>query len=113
MAAVAACATPEVDRTASFNQAKYDSDLTACRSQPPLLALVIGAAVAAFCAAHGAVQGALYGGGSAESAALGAIVGGSVGLVGGATVAYSQEEKIVGDCLREKGYAVRFPTKSS
>lgn len=23
-AAVAACATPEVDRTASFNQAKYD-----------------------------------------------------------------------------------------
>ena len=41
--ALSACATPEVERTATFNQVRYDADLTICRGSNEFEAVAKGA----------------------------------------------------------------------
>jgi outer membrane lipoprotein SlyB len=114
MATLAGCAQtyqPVVD-TKGQDSARYQQDLYECRQyaeqvSPAGKAAVSGLGGAAAGAALGAITGALVGGVSAgEGAAVGAATGGAVGVGAGAYSGVKDQEQIINNCLRNRGYSV-------
>jgi uncharacterized protein YcfJ len=114
MTTLAGCAQsyqPVVD-TKGQDSARYQQDLYECRQYAEQVSPVQDAAVgglggAAAGAALGAITGALVGGVSAGSgAAVGAATGGAVGIGAGAYSGVKEQEKIINNCLRNRGYSV-------
>ena len=113
-ATLAGCAQtyqPVVD-TRGQDSARYQQDLYECRQyaqrvSPAGDAAVGGLTGAAAGAALGAITGALVGGVSAGSgAAVGAATGGAVGVGTGAYSGVKDQEQIINNCLRGRGYNV-------
>ncbi|HET6157413.1 MAG TPA: hypothetical protein VFE34_03635 [Dongiaceae bacterium] len=114
MATMAGCAQtyqPVVD-TKGHDSARYQQDLYECRQyaeqvSPAGKAAVSGLGGAAAGAALGAITGALVGGVSAgEGAAFGAATGGAVGVGTGAYSGVTEQERIINNCMRGRGYNV-------
>ena len=114
MATLAGCAQtyqPVVD-TKGHDTARYQQDLYECRQyaeqvSPAGQAAVGGLGGAAGGAALGAITGALVGGVSAgEGAALGAATGGAVGVGAGAYRGVDEQQRVIDNCLRGRGYNV-------
>jgi outer membrane lipoprotein SlyB len=114
MATLTGCAQtyqPVVD-TKGHDSARYQQDLFECRQyaeqvSPAGKAAVSGLGGAAAGAALGAITGALVGGVSAGSgAALGAATGGAVGVGAGAYSGVQEQERIINNCMRGRGYNV-------
>jgi len=114
MATLAGCAQtyqPVVD-TKGHDTARYQQDLYECRQyaeqvSPAGQAAVGGLGGAAGGAALGAITGALVGGVSAgEGAALGAATGGAVGVGAGAYRGIDEQQRVIDNCLRGRGYNV-------
>ena len=114
MATLAGCAQtyqPVVD-TKGTDSARYQQDLYECRQyaeqvSPAGTAAVSGLGGAAAGAALGAITGALVGGvGAGEAAAVGAATGGAVGVGAGAYSGVKDQEQIINNCLRNRGYSV-------
>ena len=114
MATLAGCAQtyqPVVD-TKGQDSARYQQDLYECRQyaeqvSPAGQAAVGGLGGAAGGAALGAITGALVGGVSAgEGAALGAATGGAVGVGAGAYRGIDEQQRVIDNCLRGRGYNV-------
>jgi hypothetical protein len=114
MATLAGCAQtyqPVVD-TKGHDSARYQQDLYECRQyaeqvSPAGQAAVSGLGGAAAGAALGAITGALVGGVSAgEGAAFGAATGGAVGVGTGAYSGVKEQEQIINNCMRGRGYNV-------
>jgi hypothetical protein len=114
MTVLAGCAQtyqPVVD-TKGHDSARYQQDLFECRQyaeqvSPAGKAAVSGLGGAAAGAALGAITGALVGGVSAGSgAAVGAATGGAVGVGAGAYSGVQEQERIINNCMRGRGYNV-------
>ncbi len=114
MATLAGCAQtyqPVVD-TKGQDSARYQQDLYECRQyaeqvSPAGQAAVGGLGGAAAGAALGAITGALVGGVSAgEGAAFGAATGGAVGVGTGAYRGIDEQQRVIDNCLRGRGYNV-------
>ena len=114
MATLAGCAQtyqPVVD-TKGQDSARYQQDLYECRQyaeqvSPAGQAAVGGLGGAAGGAALGAITGALVGGVSAgEGAAFGAATGGAVGVGAGAYRGIDEQQRVIDNCLRGRGYNV-------
>lgn len=114
MTTLAGCAQtyqPVVD-TKGHDSARYQQDLFECRQyaeqvSPAGKAAVSGVGGAAAGAALGAITGALVGGVSAGTgAAVGAATGGAVGLGSGAYSGVEEQERIINNCMRGRGYNV-------
>ena len=114
MATLAGCAQsyqPVVD-TRGNDTARYQQDLYECRQYAEQVSPVQDAAVgglggAAAGAALGAITGALVGGVSAgQGAAVGAATGGAVGIGAGAYTGVNEQQRIIDNCLRNRGYSV-------
>jgi hypothetical protein len=114
MATLAGCAQsyqPVVD-TRGHDTARYQQDLYECRqyaeqTSPVQDAAVGGLGGAAAGAALGAITGALVGGVSAGSgAAFGAATGGALGVGAGAYSGVNEQQRIIDNCLRGRGYNV-------
>ena len=114
MATLAGCAQtyqPVVD-TRGHDSARYQQDLFECRQyaeqvSPAGKAAVTGLGGAAAGAALGAITGALVGGvGAGEAAAVGAATGGAVGVGAGAYSGVNDQQQIIDNCLRGRGYNV-------
>jgi outer membrane lipoprotein SlyB len=114
LATLAGCAQtyqPVVD-TKGHDSARYQQDLFECRQyaeqvSPAGQAAVGGLGGAAGGAALGAITGALVGGVSAgEGAALGAATGGAVGVGAGAYRGIDEQQRVIDNCLRGRGYNV-------
>ena len=112
--ALAGCAQsyePVVD-TRGHDTARYQQDLYECRqyaerTSPAGDAAVGGLTGAAAGAALGAITGALVGGVSAgEGAAFGAATGGAVGVGTGAYRGVNEQQRIIDNCMRGRGYNV-------
>jgi hypothetical protein len=113
-ATLAGCAQtyqPIVD-TRGQDSARYQQDLYECRQyaeqvSPAGQAAVGGVGGAAAGAALGAITGALVGGVSAgEGAAVGAATGGAVGVGTGAYKGVNEQQQVIDNCLRGRGYSV-------
>ena len=113
-ATLAGCAQtyqPVVD-TKGRDSARYQQDLYECRQyaeqvSPAGQAAVGGLGGAAAGAALGAITGALVGGVSAgEGAAFGAATGGAVGVGTGAYRGVDEQQRVIDNCLRGRGYNV-------
>lgn len=113
-ATLAGCAQsyePVVD-TRGHDSARYQADLGECRQYAQRVSPVQDAAVgglggAAAGAALGAITGALVGGVSAGSgAALGAATGGAVGIGAGAYSGVNEQQRVIDNCMRGRGYNV-------
>jgi hypothetical protein len=114
MATLAGCAQsyqPVVDAR-GHDSARYQQDLFECRQyaeqvSPAGKAAVSGLGGAAAGAALGAITGALVGGvGAGEAAAVGAATGGAVGVGAGAYSGVNDQQQIIDNCLRGRGYNV-------
>lgn len=114
MATLAGCAQtyqPVVD-TKGHDSARYQQDLYECRQyaeqvSPAGKAAVSGLGGAAAGAALGAITGALVGGVSAgQGAAVGAATGGAVGVGAGAYSGVEEQQRIIDNCMRGRGYNV-------
>jgi outer membrane lipoprotein SlyB len=109
---IAGCAQsyqPVVD-TKGVDSARYQQDLYECRQyaeqvSPAGDAAVGGLAGAAGGAALGAIVGA-FTGGAGTGAAIGAATGGAVGVAGGAGKGITDQQRIINNCLRGRGYNV-------
>lgn len=109
---IAGCAQsyqPVVD-TKGVDTARYQQDLFECRqyaeqTSPAGDAAVGGLAGAAGGAALGAIVGA-FTGGAGTGAAIGAATGGAVGVAGGAGKGITDQQRIIDNCLRGRGYNV-------
>ncbi|MBC6417233.1 MAG: hypothetical protein GDA47_05440 [Rhodospirillales bacterium] len=116
VALVAGCADtydPVVDFKVSNNTSEaYDQNLRECRalakqgSSAAEDAAVGGLGGAALGAAVGAISGAILGSGAGTGAAAGAAIGGATGAAGGAITGVSDEQSVIRNCLRGRGYAV-------
>jgi len=113
-ATLAGCAQtyqPVVD-TKGHDSARYQQDLYECRQyaeqvSPAGQAAVGGLGGAAAGAALGAITGALVGGVSAgQGAAFGAATGGAVGVGTGAYKGVNEQQQVIDNCLRGRGYNV-------
>ena len=113
-ATLAGCAQtyqPVVD-TKGHDTARYQQDLYECRQyaeqvSPAGQAAVGGLGGAAAGAALGAITGALVGGVNAgEGAAFGAATGGAVGVGTGAYRGVNEQQQVIDNCLRGRGYKV-------
>ena len=110
VAALAACAGPDVDRTAAgFDYRAYYTDLNNCRGGSVLEAALETTGAGLWGSLVGAYHG-LYLGISASDRAdgmiFGAIVGAGAGIGIGAVKAVREFNGDVSHCLRLKGYAV-------
>lgn len=89
---------------------QFDRDLAACREYADQVNVAGGAAGgAAVGAATGAALGAVIGaitGAPGTGAAIGAASGGTTGGVTGVGSGRSRQDRVVRNCLRERGYAV-------
>lgn len=102
---LAACAAPDVDRTASgFDHTTYHSDLNACQGDTAVDATVDTLIIGFLGGALGA--GLLFQSGNIYAFAGGAVVGGALGTVYGSVKSVVQYNDKVDDCLRTKGYAI-------
>ena len=108
--ALAACAAPQVNRSAAnFDESQFTVDLNVCRggniAEASLKTIGKGAlgslAGAGVMVLHGAAAG-----NSGEAIVVGAAVGAVIGLGIGANDAIEEHEQEIADCLREKGYQV-------
>ena len=110
LAVVAACAVPEVNRTApDFSETKYATDLNICRGGNVLTATLYGFGGAFVGSAVGAAEGATTGAirnDSAEGAIIGAIVGSILGLGVGAYEVLENQDDEIENCLIQKGYTL-------
>jgi len=109
---VAGCAQsyqPVVD-TKGVDSARYQQDLYECRQYAEQTSPAGDAAVGAVAgAAGGAALGAIVGaftGSAGTGAAIGAATGGTVGVAGGATKGINDQQTIINNCLRGRGYSV-------
>ena len=106
----AACAAPNVDRTASgFSELAFQTQLHECRLTTAAHYTWHGLVGAVIGSAFGAVQGAqvgAIGGNAGEGAVIGAAVGSVIGLGAGAVVAIEKETASVEGCIKSKGYAL-------
>ena len=102
---------PIVDTTKpDFDNVAYQQDLAICEQLAEqidvggeaLTTALIGAAAGA---ALGAIGGA-FTGDAGLGAAIGASTGGAGGLLGGGAGAYSDRDRVVRNCLRERGYVI-------
>ncbi|HVJ34074.1 MAG TPA: glycine zipper family protein [Terriglobia bacterium] len=102
---------PVVD-TKGVDTARYQQDLYECRQyaeqvSPAGDAAIGGLGAAAGGAALGAITGAILPGVSAGTgAALGAATGGAVGVAGGTAKGITDQQRIIDNCLRGRGYNV-------
>jgi hypothetical protein len=107
--AVACTSDPIID-TRGVDEAQYHNDLAACRQYADQVDIASGAAGGtAVGAAGGAALGAVLGwitGNPGTGAALGAVSGGATGGVSGGGSRAARQDRIVRNCLRERGYAV-------
>lgn len=110
--AVAACAQsyqPMVDFRGA-DTSRYPADLAECRQYAEQLSPAGDAATAGVVgAAVGAVLGLAVGavtGSAGQGAAVGAITGGGGGAVSGAVAGGREQETVIANCLRNRGYAV-------
>jgi hypothetical protein len=108
--ALAACAAPQVNRSAAnFDESQFTVDLNVCRggniAEASLKTIGKGAlgslAGAGVMVLHGAAAA-----NSGEAIVVGAAVGAVIGLGIGANDAIEEHEQEIADCLREKGYQV-------
>jgi len=108
--ALAACAAPNVDRSAvDFNETTFAVDLNLCRggnfTEASLKTIGKGAlgslAGAGVMVLHGAAAA-----NSGEAIVVGAAIGAVIGLGIGAHDAVEEHELEIADCLRQKGYQV-------
>jgi hypothetical protein len=107
----AGCGTyePIIDQQ-NVDMVQYETDLAECRTyaedtSPATDAAVAGGIGAAIGAGVGAAIGAITGA-PGTGAAIGAIGGGASGAVGGGSSGVEEEERIVRNCLRGRGYSV-------
>jgi hypothetical protein len=108
--ALTACATPEIERTATFNQAQYEADLSECQGGNALTSaakglggMVVGSFKGLF---YGAYAGAISGN-TPKGAAVGTVTGAVIGFVGGLYKPVTEHGESVAQCLQRKGYSVR------
>jgi hypothetical protein len=105
------CAFPNIDMSGpSFDEARYESDLTECREGNVATAFLYGTGGALAGAFIGASNGAYYGavtGGVGEGAIIGSLAGLVVGLGAGGVGAVIKNGEKVGSCLSGKGYVVK------
>ena len=110
MLLAAGCASDPIVDMQGVDQEKYDSDLAACREYADQVDVASGAAGgAAIGAAGGAALGAVIGaitGAPGTGAAIGAASGGATGGVSGGGSRTSRQDRVVRNCLRERGYSV-------
>jgi hypothetical protein len=108
--ALAACAAPDVNRSAAnFSESEFSVDLNLCRggniAEASLKTLGKGAvgslAGAGVMVLHGAAAA-----NSGEAIVVGAAIGAVIGLGVGANDAIEEHELEIAACLREKGYEV-------
>ncbi|MFO1152323.1 MAG: glycine zipper family protein [Rhodospirillales bacterium] len=106
----AGCTSDPIVDMAGVNQVKYDNDLAACREYADQVNVATGTAGGAVAgAAVGAALGAVVGaitGSPGTGAAIGAATGGTTGGVSGASSGGSRRDRVVRNCLRERGYSV-------
>ena len=98
----AGCASDPIVDMHGVDQEKYDSYLAACREYADQVDVASGAAGGA---ALGAVIGAITGA-PGTGAAVGAASGGATGGVSGGSSRTSRQDRVVRNCLRERGYSV-------
>lgn len=112
---VVACADqtrPVVDPTTSVQGGvNYERDLVECQSlarqtSPGEQAVRSGAGGAALGAALGAIGGALTGGNIGFAAGMGAAAGAATGAAAGGVSGSAEQEQIVKNCMRNRGYSV-------
>jgi outer membrane lipoprotein SlyB len=112
VAVLAGCAQsyePIVDMK-GVNQARYQQDLSECRSyaekvSPAGEAATSGVIGAGIGAALGAIVG-VFSGSPGTGAALGAGVGGAGGAASGGLHGAAGQKQVINNCLRHRGYAV-------
>ena len=107
-ALLAACASPEVDRTAmNFDREKYETDLFECRGGNFLKAttttVVLGTVGSLIGAFYGASLGVFTGEGVIAFAAL----GGVVGLAAGFETERKKHDEEIAVCLDGRGYTLK------
>jgi uncharacterized protein YcfJ len=92
----------------------YNQDLAECQSYANQVSPVQDAAVgalggAAGGAALGAISGALFKGVSVgQGAAVGAAAGGVLGLAGGAYTGVQNQNEVLNNCMRGRGYSTYY-----
>ena len=106
-ALIAACASPEVDRTAmNFDQAKYETDLFECRSGNVLKATTTTVVLGTV----GSLIGAFYGASLLVTGVEGVIafasLGGVVGLAAGFETERKKHDDQIAGCLDGRGYTL-------
>lgn len=110
MLLAAGCTSDPIVDMRGVDQESYASDLAACREYADQVDIASGAAGGtAIGAAGGAALGAVLGaitGDPGTGAALGAVSGGATGGVSGGGSRASRKDRIVRNCLRQRGYAV-------
>lgn len=99
-----ACGNRPIVDMKGVDRAKYEQDLAECRTYADEVQVAQKAAGgAAAGAAVGAVLGAIWSdSGVGESAASGAVLGGAGGTADGV----SERDRVVKNCLRNRGYPV-------
>ena len=106
----AACTSDPIVDMQGVDHAKYQNDLAACWQYADQVDIASGAAAGtAIGAAGGAALGAIIGaitGAPGTGTAVGAVSGGATGGVSGGGSGASRKDRIVRNCLRERGYAV-------
>lgn len=102
---LAACAGRPVVDTKNVDMARYERDLAECQAYADQSSTTAAAGRGAVGgAALGGILGAIFG--DSGSAARGAGAGGVIGGARGAASGSNEEEQIVKNCLRGRGYSV-------
>ena len=106
-ALIAACASPEVDRTAmNFDQAKYETDLFECRGRNVLKATTTTVVLGTV----GSLIGAFYGASLLVTGVEGIIafasLGGVIGLAAGFETERKKHDDEIAGCLDGRGYTL-------
>jgi hypothetical protein len=102
---IAGCANKPIIDTKGVNMAKYEQDLAECEAyadQVDITRKAAGGAVVG--AAVGAVVGAAVGNHETAQKAAGAL--GTTGAAKGAGRGVAEKDRVVKNCLRNRGYAV-------
>ena len=106
-ALIAACASPEVDRTAmNFDQAKYETDLFECRGRNVLKATTTTVVLGTVGSLIGAFYGASLGVFTGEGIIAFASLGGVVGLAAGFETERKKHDDEIASCLDGRGYTL-------
>ena len=114
---LAACATPEVDRSAlGFNQLKYEVDLEDCSDGPTWSnflttseTMAKGAMVGFVAGASAGATGGYGGDGDWRIMLTGLTVGGVAGFCLGASASHEERKAEISDCLERRGYRLAEP----